>query len=60
MAGYKDTKIFGGKRYTFLYYRHTKSDARQEAAAERKKGWNIRIIKRKIGSKIYYDLYGRR
>lgn len=57
---YKDTKTFNGRRYSFLYYRHTKIEAQKEAKEERKKGWNIRIVRRKIGGKTYYDLYGRR
>ncbi len=55
-----DTKILNGKRYTFLYYRHSKVEARRYAKAERQKGWSIRVIKRRIGDKVYYDLYGRR
>lgn len=56
----RDTKIIGGKRYTFLYFRHTKAEAREEAGKDRKAGWKIRIVKRKIGRITYYDLYGRR
>jgi len=55
-----DTKIIDGKRYAFLYYRHTKSEAQNEAKRERKAGWSIRIFRRRIGNKLYYDLYGRR
>lgn len=55
-----DIKVFNGRKYSFLYYKHTKAEAKQEAKKERKKGWNIRIVKRKIGRVTYYDLYGRR
>jgi len=55
---YDDTKIIDGKRYTFLYYRFNKSDAQKDAKAERKKGWRVRVLKRKIGKVTYYDLYG--
>ncbi len=55
-----DIKIFGGKRYAFLYYRHSKAEAQREAKAERQWGWSIRVIGRKIGGKAYYDLYGRK
>ena len=53
-------KVFSGKRYAFLYYRHTKQEAQKEAERERRQGWNIRVVKQKIGVKTYYDLYGRR
>ncbi len=56
----KEYKIFNGKRYTFLYYRHTKQEAQREAERERRAGWNIRVVKQKIGVKTYYDLYGKR
>ena len=60
MTEYKDWKIFNGEKYTFLYHRHSKSEAQQEAKEERGKGWKIRIVKMKIGTKTYYDLYGKK
>lgn len=56
----KDTKIIGGKKYTFLYYRHMKVEAQRDAKRERASGWSIRVLRRKIGTRTYYDLYGRR
>ena len=55
-----DTKVFGGKRFTFFYYRPTKAEAQKDAKRERANGWKVRIWKRKIGNKTYYDLYGRK
>ena len=49
-----------GKRYTFLYYRHTKAEAQAAAKRERQKGWKIRVRRQKVGMKTYFDLYGRR
>ena len=56
----RETRVFGGKKYTFLYYRDTKEDAQAEAKKERKAGWKIRIVRQKIGKRVYYDLFGRR
>ncbi len=55
-----DTKTIGGKRYTFLYYRHTKAEAQRAAKKERAAGWSIRIFRHQIGRALYFDLYGRR
>lgn len=54
------TRVINGERFVFLYYRHTKAEAKRDAERERKAGWKIRIIRNRIGGKIYYDLYGKR
>ena len=54
-----ETRIFNGKKYTFMYYKHTKPEAEKAAKEERKAGWNIRVVRRNIGGRIYYELYGR-
>jgi len=59
-AFYSEKLKFGGKTYSFLYYRYSKREAKKDAERERRKGWSIRIIKRDIGGHIYFDLYGRR
>lgn len=58
--GSTEAKVFNGRRYVFLYYRHTKKEARDAAELERDRGWKVRVVRTKIGKKIYYDLYGRK
>ena len=55
-----DIRIFNGKRYAFLYYRHSKAEAQADAKVERQEGWRIRVVRRRIGKRVYYDLYGRK
>jgi len=52
-----DVKVFGGKRYQFVSYKHSKEEARSAAKVERSKGWLVRILPRHVGTKRYYDLY---
>ena len=55
-----EVREFGGKRYQFLAYKHTKADAKKLAESQRKKAKRLaRVVPHKMGKKQYYDVYVR-
>jgi len=50
-------KTFNGKRYTYIYTRHTKANAKVALDQKRIEGWLARMSSRKVDGKTHYDIY---
>ena len=57
MARLKKTRMFGGKRYTYMGMFMKKSTANQQAKFVRARGKNARIVSFKDGRKTKYAVY---
>jgi len=60
MKPFVSSKIFGGKKYRYLTYEDTKTDARKRAKLRRLAGHKVRVTREKSPlGKIFYALWTR-